>query len=78
MFKMPEMTLCFPPVRFNGIQDCDIDPDERYVAVATAKALIILALEDGTIVQVIDSPRLNKQVACEFRSCRYITYTCNL
>ncbi|ORY92352.1 WD40-repeat-containing domain protein [Syncephalastrum racemosum] len=71
VFKMPELSLAFPPVRFNGVQDCDIDWEERHLAVATPKALVILSLEDGTIVQVIDSPRMNGRTVCEFRACRY-------
>ena len=68
---MPDLTLAFPPLRFNGIQDLDVDSEEEYLAVATPKALIILSLEDGAITQVIDSPKLNKTTECEFRGCRY-------
>ncbi|CDH53313.1 prolactin regulatory element-binding protein [Lichtheimia corymbifera JMRC:FSU:9682] len=69
--RLDDLALKFPPLRFNGVQDCDIDPDEAHLAVATPKALIILSLKDGTIVQVIESPRLNGRTECEFRSCRY-------
>ena len=68
---MPDLTLAFPPLRFNEVQDVDVDPEEEYLAVATPKALIILSLEDGTITQVIDSPKLNKKTECEYRCCRY-------
>ncbi|KAI9266752.1 hypothetical protein BDA99DRAFT_31652 [Phascolomyces articulosus] len=72
VLKMPDLTLVFPPLRFNGVQDVDVDPEEEYLAVATPKALIILSLQDGgAIKQVIDSPKLNKKTECEFRSCRY-------
>ncbi|KAI9494056.1 hypothetical protein BDB00DRAFT_882902 [Zychaea mexicana] len=71
VLKMPDLTLAFPPLRFNGVQDVDVDPEEEYLAVATPKALIIVSLEDGTITQVIDSPKLNKKTECEFRCCRY-------
>ncbi|KAI8146089.1 quinon protein alcohol dehydrogenase-like superfamily [Fennellomyces sp. T-0311] len=71
VLKMPDLTLAFPPLRFNGVQDLDVDPEEEYLAVATPKALIIVSLEDGAITQVIDSPKLNKRTECEFRSCRY-------
>lgn len=69
--RLDDLSLKFPPLRFNGVQDCDIDPDEAHLAVATPKALMILSLKDGTIVQVIESPRLNGRTECEFRSCRY-------
>ncbi|KAI7876947.1 WD40 repeat-like protein [Lichtheimia hyalospora FSU 10163] len=69
--RLEDLTLKFPPLRFNGVQDVDIDPDEAHLAVATPKALMILSLKDGTIVQVIESPRLNGRTECEFRSCRY-------
>ncbi|KAI8370414.1 quinon protein alcohol dehydrogenase-like superfamily [Radiomyces spectabilis] len=71
VLKMPDLKLAFPPLRFNNIQDIDIDRDENYMAIATAKALIIASLEDGSIVQVIDSPKLNRNTTCEFRACRY-------
>ncbi|KAI9312973.1 WD40-repeat-containing domain protein [Dichotomocladium elegans] len=71
--KIPDMQLVFPPLRFNGIQDCDVDPNETHIAVATSKALIIISAEDGSIIQVIDSPRLNGRMECEFRACRYVT-----
>lgn len=41
------------------------------MAVATSTALIILDIQDGTIIQVIDSPKLNKNTSCEIRACRY-------
>ncbi|KAI7860043.1 WD40-repeat-containing domain protein [Circinella umbellata] len=71
VLKMPDLKLAFPPLRFNEVQDVDVDIEEEYLAVATPKALIILSLEDGAITQVIDSPKLNKKTECEFRSCRY-------
>ncbi|KAI9476196.1 MAG: hypothetical protein EXX96DRAFT_486503 [Benjaminiella poitrasii] len=63
--------LCFPSLRFKNVQDIDIDSNEEHVAIAASSALIILSIQDGTIVQVIDSPKLNKHTTCEIRACRY-------
>jgi prolactin regulatory element-binding protein len=63
-------SLVFPSLRFKNVQDVDFDINEQHVAVATSSALIILAITDGTIVQVIDSPKLNKNTVCEIRACR--------
>ncbi|CEP11647.1 hypothetical protein [Parasitella parasitica] len=71
VLKVQDWTLCFPSLRFKNVQDIDIDNKEEYVAVATSSALIILSIQDGTVVQVIDSPKLNKNTACEIRACRY-------
>lgn len=64
-------TLKFPSLRFKNVQDVDIDINEQHVVVATSCALIILSITDGTIVQVIDAPKLNKNTVCEIRACRY-------
>lgn len=62
--------LVFPPLRFKNVQDVDFDVKEQHVAVATSSALVILSLRDGKVVQVIDSPKLNKNTTCEIRACR--------
>lgn len=71
VLKTQDWTLCFPSLRFKNVQDIDIDIKEQHVAVATSSALIILSIQDGTVVQVIDSPKLNKNTVCEIRACRY-------
>ncbi|KAF7728118.1 hypothetical protein EC973_006633 [Apophysomyces ossiformis] len=71
LLNYPDLTPVFPPIRFNDIQDADFDFEEKHVAVATPKAIIILSLEDGAIEQVLNSPNLNRNTACEFRACRY-------
>lgn len=63
----------FPSIRFKDAQDIDFDREEQHVAVATSTALLILDME-GTVIQVIDSPRLNKNTSCEIRACRYSNY----
>ncbi|KAI8992024.1 quinon protein alcohol dehydrogenase-like superfamily [Mycotypha africana] len=66
--------LCFPSVKFNqSIQDIDFDANEEYMVITTTTALIILCVHDGSgdIVQVIDSPKLNKNIKCEFIASRY-------
>ncbi|KAI7901461.1 WD40-repeat-containing domain protein [Cokeromyces recurvatus] len=63
--------LCFPSLRFMNVQDIAIDHHEEHVAIAVSSALIILSIHDGTIVQVIDSPKLNKHTTCEIHACRY-------
>jgi prolactin regulatory element-binding protein len=70
VLKTQDWTLCFPSLRFKNVQDIDIDIKEQHVAVATSSALIILSIQDGTVVQVIDSPKLNKNTVCEIRACR--------
>ncbi|KAG0191863.1 hypothetical protein DFQ28_010802 [Apophysomyces sp. BC1034] len=60
VLKYPELIPVSPPLRFNDVQDIDIDFQEENVAVATAKAIIVLSLKDGTIEQVINSPNLNR------------------
>ncbi|CAO0799713.1 unnamed protein product [Mucor circinelloides] len=71
VLRTNDWTLCFPSLRFKNVQDIDIDIREQHVAVATSSALIILSIQDGTVVQVIDSPKLNKNTVCEIRACRY-------
>ncbi|GAN03353.1 pkinase-domain-containing protein [Mucor ambiguus] len=71
VLKTQDWTLCFPSLRFKNVQDIDIDIREENVAVATSSALIILSIQDGTVVQVIDSPKLNRNTVCEIRACRY-------
>ena len=70
VLRTQDWTLCFPSLRFKNVQDIDIDIGEEHVAVATSSALIILSIQDGTVVQVIDSPKLNRNTACEIRACR--------
>ncbi|EPB92233.1 hypothetical protein HMPREF1544_00802 [Mucor circinelloides 1006PhL] len=70
VLRTNDWTLCFPSLRFKNVQDIDIDIREQHVAVATSSALIILSIQDGTVVQVIDSPKLNKNTVCEIRACR--------
>ncbi|KAI8643185.1 quinon protein alcohol dehydrogenase-like superfamily [Parasitella parasitica] len=71
VLKTQDWTLCFPSLRFKNVQDIDIDIREEHVAVATSNAIIILSIQDGTVVQVIDSPKLNRNTVCEIRACRY-------
>lgn len=59
-------------MRFQHIQDADIDTNEKHVIITTTTTLIILNIEDGTIVQAIESPRLNRYTQCEYRACRYV------
>jgi prolactin regulatory element-binding protein len=70
VLRTKDWKLVFPSLRFKNVQDVDFDINEQHVAVATSTALIILTVEDGTIVQVIDSPKLNKSTVCEIRACR--------
>lgn len=70
VLKTEDWSLVFPPLRFKNVQDVDFDIKEQHVAVATSSALIILSLGDGKVVQVIDSPKLNKNTTCEIRACR--------
>ncbi|CAO3597633.1 unnamed protein product [Absidia cylindrospora] len=71
VLTVPELKVVFPPLRFQNVQDADIDITETHVAIATTKAMIILSIQDGTVVQVIDSPCLNRYTQCEYRACRY-------
>ncbi|KAI8098728.1 WD40-repeat-containing domain protein [Halteromyces radiatus] len=75
VLKVPELQVAFPPLRFQHVQDCDIDTAETHVAIATSKAMIILSIQDGTVIQVIDSPRLNRYTQCEYRACRFVNNT---
>lgn len=70
VLKTADWSLCFPSLRFKNFQDVDFDIHEEHVAVATSTALIILSIQDGTVIQVIDSPKLNKTTTCEIRACR--------
>lgn len=70
VMKTNDWSLSFPSLRFKNVQDVDFDIREEHVAIATSTALIILAIQDGRIVQVIDSPKLNKHTSCEIRACR--------
>ncbi|ORX63030.1 WD40 repeat-like protein [Hesseltinella vesiculosa] len=71
VWMMPEMKVVFPPLRFQHVQDADVDPMEGHVVITTSKALIVLSIQDGTVNQVIESPRLNRYTQCEYRSCRF-------
>ncbi|CAO3645519.1 unnamed protein product [Cunninghamella blakesleeana] len=72
VLTVPDLEVVFPPMRFQQIQDADIDTSEKYVFIATTATLIILNIKDGTIVQTIDSPKLNRYTQCEYRACRYV------
>ncbi|CAO3623654.1 unnamed protein product [Cunninghamella echinulata] len=72
VLTVPELKVVFPPMRFQHIQDADIDTNEKHVIITTTTTLIILNIEDGTIVQAIESPRLNRYTQCEYRACRYV------
>jgi prolactin regulatory element-binding protein len=71
VLKTKDWSPSFPSLRFKNVQDVDFDIKEEHVAIATSTALIILSIQDGTIVQVIASPKLNKHTSCEIRACRY-------
>lgn len=66
-----DWSLAFAPVRLQNVQDADFDINEKHVAIATSGALLILAIDGGEIVQVIDNPKLNRNTLCEIRACRY-------
>ncbi|KAI8375466.1 WD40-repeat-containing domain protein [Blakeslea trispora] len=71
VFNTLKWQLCFPSICFKDVQDIDIDATEEFIVVATSSALIILSIEDGAILQAIDSPRFNQNTHCEFRACRF-------
>ncbi|KAI8069478.1 quinon protein alcohol dehydrogenase-like superfamily [Gongronella butleri] len=71
VLTMPDMRVVFPPVRFQHVQDADVDPAEGHVAITTSKALIVLSIQDGAVNQVIESPHLNRNTQCEYRACRF-------
>ncbi|KAI9020674.1 hypothetical protein CLU79DRAFT_754934 [Phycomyces nitens] len=70
VLRVPGLSLVFPTLRFNSLHDASIDMAEEYVAVATTRAILILSMRDGSIVQAIDSPQFNG-IQCEFRACRF-------
>ncbi|KAI8339357.1 WD40-repeat-containing domain protein [Chlamydoabsidia padenii] len=72
VLNVPDLSVVFPPLRFQHVQDADIDTTETHVAIATTKALIILSIQDSAIVQVINSPCFNRYTQCEYRACRYV------
>ncbi|CAO3689138.1 unnamed protein product [Rhizopus stolonifer] len=68
-------TLLFPSFQFKDVQDVDFDTKEEHVVLATLKEITVISLQEkGTIVQVIDSPRLNRQSVCQIRAVRYATF----
>ncbi|RCI06228.1 hypothetical protein CU098_012542 [Rhizopus stolonifer] len=68
-------TLLFPSFQFKDVQDVDFDAKEEYVVIATLKEVTVISLQEkGIIVQVIDSPRLNRQSVCQIRAVRYATF----
>jgi prolactin regulatory element-binding protein len=70
VLRTKDWSPSFPSLRFKDVQDVDFDIKEEHVTIATSTALVILSIEDGRIVQVIDSPKLNKYTSCEIRACR--------
>ncbi|SAM07106.1 hypothetical protein [Absidia glauca] len=72
VLNVSKLSVVFPPLRFQNVQDADIDTTETHFAIATTKALIILSVQDGTVEQVIDSPCLNRYTQCDYRACRYV------
>ncbi|KAG0746484.1 hypothetical protein G6F57_008504 [Rhizopus arrhizus] len=69
-----DWTLAFPVLQFKNLQDVDFDSKEEHMAIATLNSLTIISIkEKGRVIQVIDSPKLNKQTSCEIRAVRYAT-----
>ncbi|KAI9279068.1 WD40-repeat-containing domain protein [Sporodiniella umbellata] len=61
--------------QFKDLQDVDFDAKEEHMAVAISSKILILSLKDNfSIIQTIDSPRLNKQTICNIRFARYATF----
>ncbi|ORX90146.1 WD40 repeat-like protein [Basidiobolus meristosporus CBS 931.73] len=73
LLKYPSMKYAFDPVNWDEkeILDADFDSTGKQIALITEGELRVLSTNNGSIVQTIENPVLNKSNTCIFRACRF-------